>query len=126
MSDNKKNPVGWFEIPTNDLERAKEFYEGVLGYEITIHQIGPIRMGWFPSQEGGIGAAGSLVQHEMYSPSHQGTLVYFTTSDMEDTLSKVEPCGGKIINGRTSIGEYGFVAHFEDSEGNRVALHSRN
>jgi predicted enzyme related to lactoylglutathione lyase len=45
--------------------------------------------------------------------------------DINAALKKVEEKGGKILNPKNSIGEFGFVAHFEDSEGNRVALHSQ-
>jgi len=45
--------------------------------------------------------------------------------DIEETLKKVDEKGGRILNPKKSIGEYGFVAHFEDCEGNRIALHSR-
>jgi predicted enzyme related to lactoylglutathione lyase len=52
-------------------------------------------------------------------------MVYFSVDDIEATLAKAEKHGGKIIRSKTGIGEFGFVGHFEDSEGNRVALHSR-
>ena len=52
--------------------------------------------------------------------------IYFTAPDIEGTLAKVNANGGRTLIPRTSIGEYGFIAHFEDSEGNRLALHSRS
>ncbi len=70
------------------------------------------------------GATGSLIRGEGYSPSHSGTMVYFSVADIEAVLRKVNERGGKTLTPLTSIGEYGFVATFEDSEGNRVALHS--
>jgi predicted enzyme related to lactoylglutathione lyase len=39
-------------------------------------------------------------------------------------LAKVVKNGGKALMPKTSIGEWGFIANFEDSEGNRIALHS--
>ena len=82
-------------------------------------------MGWFPMTPDGPGSAGSLVEHESYIPSYEGSLVYFSVDDINAALQKVEEKGGKILNPKNSIGEFGFVAHFEDSEGNRVALHSQ-
>ena len=118
------NPVNWFEIPTTDLQRAKAFYEHVLGVALTLQEMGPLKMAWFPMQQGAPGATGSLVQADAYEPSHKGTLVYFGVADIEATLRKIPEKGGKVLGAKKSIGEYGFVAHFEDSEGNRVALHS--
>jgi predicted enzyme related to lactoylglutathione lyase len=117
------NPVSWFEIPAIDLERAKTFYETILGYELSLHDMGELRMAWFPMAQGAMGAAGALVQSEHYTPSYEGTLVYFTVESIEDALERIGQAGGKVLNPKMSIGEYGFVAHFEDSEGNRVALH---
>lgn len=118
------HPVNWFEIPANNLERAVAFYEHVLGTKLTLHDMGPLKMAWFPGTPGATGATGSLVQAESYVPSHQGSLLYFSVPDIEAALKKVPEKGGRVLHGKKSIGEYGFVAHFEDCEGNRVALHA--
>lgn len=120
----QKNPVTWFEIPVKDLIRAKEFYEYVLGINLVLNETGPLEMAWFPAKLKGPGATGTLVKAISYIPSHSGCLVYFGVDDIDDTLHRVQEKGGKILNPKMSIGEYGFVGHFEDCEGNRVALHS--
>ena len=124
MSD-QTNPVNWFEIPVNDLERAKQFYETVFGLQLSLNEMGPMKMAWFPMTQGGPGATGTLIQSEGYTPSHAGTLVYFSVTDIEGALDKVNAKGGKLLMPKTSIGEHGYIAHFQDCEGNRVALHSR-
>ena len=118
------NPVNWFEIPVTDLRRAKAFYEAVLNYDLSLQEMGPMKMAWFPMERGAPFATGSLVQAESYTPSRTGSVVYFSVPDIEKALDAVRRVGGTVINGKTSIGEFGFVAHFEDSEGNRVALHA--
>ena len=118
------NPVNWFEVPATDLDRATAFYERVLAVKLQKQEFGGLKMAWFPMQQDAPGATGSLVQQESYIPSHEGSMVYFSVGDIEAALGRVAENGGKVLNGKTGIGEYGFVAHFEDSEGNRVALHS--
>ncbi len=120
----EKNAIGWFEIPAKDLVRAKAFYEHVFEVRLENLDFGPLKMAMFPMQPEGIGAAGSLVQGETYVPSHSGSMVYFMVEDIEGTLGRVAERGGKVLNPKMNIGQYGFVGHFEDSEGNRVALHS--
>lgn len=120
----KTNPVNWFEIPVTDMERAKKFYESVLDIELSMLSMEPMQMFQFPMVDDTYGSAGTLVQAEGYKPSHDGTLIYFSVSDIDGTLGKVIANGGKTILPKMSIAEYGFVAHFEDSEGNKVALHS--
>lgn len=75
--------------------------------------------------EGAPGISGALAKGESYVPSTNGTLVYFSTNNIDDTLAKVKSNGGKTLYPKTSIGELGMVAEFEDSEGNRIALHSQ-
>jgi len=117
------NPVNWFEIPVNDLSRAKSFYESSLGVEITEMEMGPKKMGWFPMEMGAAGSAGTLVEGDGYKPSHEGSLVYFHVDKIDPTLEAINGAGGKTLMPRMEIGEHGFIAHFEDTEGNRVALH---
>ncbi|MDH5232653.1 MAG: VOC family protein [Gammaproteobacteria bacterium] len=118
------NPVNWFEIPTSDLNRAKDFYEAILGFDLTPSEMGPLKMAWFPMLAESSGSTGSLVQAEGYTPSHAGSMVYFHVDNIEATLAKVTDNGGEVLMPKMSIGEFGFVSHFQDSEGNRVALHA--
>ncbi len=125
----KNNAVGWFEIPVADMNRAVSFYEKVLKLKLDRNTMGPIEMAWFPWNEDEAGAAGSLVYNkEFYKPSSDGVLIYLSahSGDLENELARVEPAGGKILQPKTKISdEYGFMAVLLDSEGNRVALHSR-
>jgi len=121
---NPTNAVNWFEIPVNNMEKAKKFYESVFGVQLSPLNLGQLNMSLFPMAQGAAGAAGSLVKANSYVPSHAGSMVYFSVDDIEATLARVAKNGGKILNPKVNIGEYGFVGHFEDCEGNRVALHS--
>ena len=119
------NAINWFEIPSTDFTRAKKFYETILGAEIMEMPHPEMKYGMFPvdMQSGAVG--GGLVQGEGFEPSSKGTIVYLNGGDdLTVSLSKVESAGGKILMPKTSIGQNGFMAHFLDTEGNRVALHS--
>ena len=122
MSDSP-NPVAWFEIPVTNMARAKAFYEHVLDTSLEPMQMGPADMAMFPSAQG---PAGCLIKSDGYTPSHAGTLIYFAVADIAGTLAKAQARGGKTLVPKMDIGEFGFVAHFEDSEGNRVALHAQS
>lgn len=119
------NPVGWFEIPVTDMARARAFYEHLLGIRLELHTLGPLQMAWFPASPQAKGASGSLVCHESYVPSQHGTRIYFTVTDVDAALQRAGRNGGKALGPKKDIGEHGFVGHFEDSEGNRLAVHSR-
>lgn len=123
------NIIGWIEVPVENMERAIRFYEAVFDFKLSRNQMGPLDMAWFPWVENGIGSGGSLVYHpDHYKPSTDGVLIYFTafSGDLSVELSRVEKAGGKILESKTLIAEgYGFMALITDSEGNRIALHSR-
>ena len=118
------NPVNWFEIPVVDLPRARSFYEGVFGLSFTLEEMGPYKMAFFPMENNVYGATGSLMKADGYVPSKTGIVIYFSVENIERTLEKVVTAGGKIILPRTAIGQYGFMGRFEDTEGNRIGLHS--
>lgn len=117
--------ISWFEIPVNDMQRAKSFYETVFNIEINVMDFGGILMGWFPNKSQGYGATGSLIKQDSYIPSQIGTMVYFMSENVQNELDRVEAAGGKIFQGKTKISEeHGYMGVFIDTEGNRVALHS--
>lgn len=120
----RANPVGWFEIPVLDLHRAARFYQSVFQIELAPNEMGPLKMAWFPMEcETAAGAAGTLVLGPGCQPSHSGTLVYFRVEQIDATLQAIANAGGETLTPRTGIGQFGFFAHFEDLEGNRIGLH---
>jgi predicted enzyme related to lactoylglutathione lyase len=70
------------------------------------------------------GVCGALVKGECFVPSKTGTLIYFSVPDIDAALERIVAGGGKVLKPKTAIGPYGFIGHFEDCEGNGVALHS--
>jgi uncharacterized protein len=122
-----RNIITWFEIPTADIARAKAFYEALLETDLgTIQDFGGLKMCFFQRPENSSATTGSLVQHPQYTPSHQGALLYFDGgADLAPMLARVEPAGGKIMQAKTLISpDTGYMALFEDTEGNRMALYS--
>ena len=121
------NIVNWFEIPTQDLERARKFYEHVFNTKLQeLQGTSTTKMLMFPGNHAHAGAMGTLIHSETILPSQHGTVVYFHCQDLSEELGRVEANNGKILLPKTAIGdgENGYIAHFSDTEGNRVALHS--
>lgn len=120
----KINAVNWFEVPVKDLERAVRFYEKVFDVKLALEEMNGMQMAMFPMTMGVPGAAGSLIKGESYEPSHAGTVVYFSVENIEETLRRINANGGRTFMPKSGIGQYGFIAQYEDTEGNRLALHS--
>ncbi len=117
------NPVGWFEIPVTDMDRAKQFYESLLNITLTQREFPGYEMFQFPSMDGVKGISGALFKGMGYEPSASGVVVYFTTPDIDETIKRAEELGATIKLPKKDLGENGFIAWLSDSEGNTIALH---
>ncbi|HHE39027.1 MAG TPA: VOC family protein [Candidatus Cloacimonetes bacterium] len=120
-----KNTIVWFEIPVTNFDRAKKFYEELLGLELQVDEMGGAMMGFFPLE--GEGVTGAIVKGEGYEPADKGTSVYFNCeNDLQPVQDRIEPAGGKVIVPKTLIMEdIGYFCLFLDTEGNKVALWSK-
>jgi predicted enzyme related to lactoylglutathione lyase len=131
----KPNPVGWFEIYVQDMNRAKTFYQTV--FQVTLEQLSPppapehdpsdgeMEMWMFPMSEQDYGASGALIRMEGVPSGGGGTMVYFSCEDCAVEAARAAESGGSIFRDKMSIGEYGFIAIVNDTEGNMIGLHSR-
>lgn len=119
-----KNFVSWFEIPAYNHYRSVAFYNYIYGIQMTSVELNGFAMGFFPA-ESGIG--GAIVTGPGCVPSEIGPLLYLNGGeDLNNVLSKVNEAGGRVIMGKTFLSESaGYFAMFIDSEGNRLALHSK-
>ena len=120
----EKNIANWFEIPAKDFDRAKTFYGKVFDVELQDIPNPNMKVAAFPMIQGAEFSTGAIVQGEHLEPSMSGTTVYLTCTDVATTLAKLETLGGKTLVPKTAIGEFGFIGHFTDTEGNKVGLHS--
>ena len=115
--------INWFEIPVSDIHRAARFYGAVLAAEMAVHEFMGKRRALLPFKDG---IGGSLVQGAGYVPGKDGALLYLNGGeDLDVVLRRVEHAGGRVLQHKMSIGEYGFIALFIDTEGNRIGLHSK-
>lgn len=123
-----KNAISWFEIPTTDIDRAQKFYENIFGISMMPLEFPNIKMRMFPLDDMMTDVGGALVDSGGFhkASATDGPLIYLNANpDVQNVLDKVEAAGGKISVPKTQISpEYGYMAVFEDTEGNRIALHS--
>lgn len=118
--------ISIFEIPANDISRAVGFYRGILGIHIERMDFPEMEMGLFPYQDQLV--TGVIIKGEGYRPSADGVTIYLNGGDdLQVILDKVEKNGGEIIIPKTPhADESGYFAIFQDSEGNKIGLHSPN
>jgi len=123
-----RNAISWFEIPATDLNRAQKFYEAIFEIKMVPLDTPNLKMRLFPIDDMMNGIGGAVCKAEgFYRPSAtDGPLVYLNGNpDVQHVLDRIESAGGKILVPKTQISpEYGYMAVFTDTEGNRIALHS--
>lgn len=120
------NAVGWFDIYVKDMDRAVGFYEKVLDTKLEemSDPTSETQMMSFSGDMGIYGASGALVKTDHASPGPGGTQVYFSVEDCATQQGRVADAGGAIIRPKFSIGEFGFVALCQDTEGNMIGFNS--
>jgi len=127
------SPIAWFEIVVKDLPKAMAFYQNVFDCTLTEYPACPsapdkeMKMAIFSYEEGHPG--GALVSSKCYDDHKNGpgtTIIYLNVDAIASTLQKVEKYQGKITFPCTSIGENGFIAGFEDLDGNAIGIWSMN
>ncbi len=124
------NALNWFEIPVNDMARAKKFYETILDIEMMTQEMNGVEMGFFPfdptMHNGKV--SGALTYHKdgNIKPGPDGPVIYLNANPAIKTVEdKIPEAGGMVIMPSTHISdEIGYMAFFIDTEGNRMALHA--
>ena len=114
-----------FEIPANNVEKLKRFYEEVFGWKIT-QASGPIEY-WtiqtVPADPDGKlirpGVNGGMYKKEV---PESKPVNYFAVESISDFLEKIEKLGGKVTQPKQEVPEIGWIAAAEDPEGNLFAL----
>ncbi len=125
----KKSAINWFEIPVNDFDRAKKFYETLFDFSMKEQTWGNTRIGYFEWDREEDGRGGSIVYDpEYYTPSTHGPLIYLNCEPrIQRVIDRVIPAGGKLLQNKTIVAatfDLGYWALILDTEGNRIALHA--
>ncbi|HDR0633510.1 VOC family protein [Pasteurella multocida] len=122
------NPVSWFEIHVENLQRAKTFYQAVFQLPLTDGDCPSgekMSVCFFSTDYAQYGIGGMLYEDKDF-PIVRGNnfTLFFACEDCTVEAERAVKFGGKLLQGKTSIGDEGFYAVIEDSEGNRIGLHS--
>jgi uncharacterized protein len=115
-----------FEIPADDVTRAREFYGGVFGWQLqemqemdyTLVETVPVdQKTQLPLEPGAIN--GGLMKRTAETPAPVLTV---DVESIDISLKEIEAAGGSTVQPRTEIPGMGAFAYFKDSEGNVVGL----
>jgi predicted enzyme related to lactoylglutathione lyase len=117
-----------FEIPAEDLARAKSFYGDVFAWQLqdmdmgnnatyTIATTTPVDDRSMPTEPGAINGGMMARSTETSSP-----VITVGVDSIDDSLKKIEAAGGSVVTPRTEIPGMGAFAYFTDSEGNTLGL----
>ena len=115
-----------FEMPFDSAARARSFYGSVFGWELTampepgylLAMTGPTPEDGPPAEPGFIN--GGLVARE--DSVGRAPAIVIDVDDIDAALELVEKHGGRPVLEKQEVGDMGFTAYFEDSEGNIVGL----
>ena len=118
--------LAYFEIPADDVKRAKRFYTSLLGWEINptaMPSSMPAAME-YQDVKTGEPKEGTLSMGGMYKRQMPGSpiIVYAAVEDLDRVLAKVEKLGGKVVVPKTMVEGVGPVVIIQDTEGNGIGI----
>ncbi len=118
-----KAQIRFFEIPSENYERAIKFYENVFGFEITSCEYETENIAMIEGNP----VPGCIFYADGYKPSKDGVIISFEVDDINAILEKAKKNGGKVVMEKCQIQaeNMGYCAYFIDSEGNKIGLHSK-
>lgn len=124
--DKNSNAINWFEIPVADLDRARKFYEAIFDIEMMEMVVGEDTMYAFPYEPTGGKISGAIIKDANAISKMDGVTLYLNANpNIETIINRIEDAGGKVLMPKTEISpEIGFMSFFNDTEGNRLALHA--
>ena len=116
-----------FEIPADDLSRAKKFYNIVFGWKMTDAEMPDmeyVMVGTTESDEDGMPKEPGSINGGMLKREDpvRHPVVTIDVESMDDALAKVKKNGGQVVREKMPVGDMGFAAYFKDSEGNVIGL----
>ncbi len=115
-----------FEIPTDDVARAREFYGSIFGWQLqpmedmgyTLATTTPVgEQTHAPTEPGAIN--GGMMQRSAETPH---PVITIEVDSIDESLKKVEANGGSVMKPRSDMSGMGWFAYFKDSEGNVLGL----
>lgn len=113
---NKPGAMMWNELATRDLEKAKDFYNKVFGWEYETHDDGYVSI-----KNNGRYNGGMMAMDESYGEMPPVWTVYFNVEDLDASIKKVEELGGKILVKAEAPG-VGPFAVINDSTGAALSI----
>ncbi len=120
----QNNTFCWIDIPVVDLDRAIQFYSMVVGEPVQKIDTDGFVFGLLPHTEDNV--SGCLCVMEDRKPSQDGALVYLNVDGrLAEAVNAAMTNGGKVLKAPEQIGPYGHRAIILDTEGNAVALYSK-
>lgn len=115
-----------FELTATNVPRAKKFYQRAFGWKAdsmpgegyTLLRTAPVGKDMLPKERGVINGGMMKRQGRFRHP-----IITVWVKDIDATLQKIEKLGGKTVRGREPVGDFGFAAYFQDTEGTIVGLY---
>jgi uncharacterized protein len=114
-----------FEVPFDDADRARSFYRDLFDWQIqTVPEMGYNLVSTGPaSQEGGPSEPGYIGGGMLQRQAPVNTpVITLEVDDIDATLIAIEKHGGSAVGEKMPVGDMGFAAYFNDSEGNLMGL----
>ncbi len=115
-----------FELPTDDLARAKKFYADTFGWQLTdVPEMSYVmavstevdQKTRMPKTSGAINGGMMKRSGMVNAPSFA-----INVESIDEAVKKIKAAGGMVMKEKVPVGTMGFIAYFKDTEGNVLSV----
>ena len=112
--------VGWCDLMSDDVDKARDFYSAVIGWDTEVMDIG---MGPYTVLKAGGGpAAGMMAKPPQAACAPNAWTSYVTVDDVDACAARVAGAGGTVLNGPVDIPTVGRLAIIQDPTGGVIGI----
>lgn len=117
-----------FELPADNIDRAKKFYKETFGWDIkdvpeldyTIIITSELGENQMPKNAGAIN--GGMIKRGDLDNVINGPAICVSVDNIDDAVKRIKNAGGLILKDKTQVGDVGMIAYFKDTEGNILEI----
>jgi predicted enzyme related to lactoylglutathione lyase len=114
--------IGWCDLMSDDVDKARDFYTGVLGWDIEVMDIGKGPYTVFKADDRPVAGLMAKPTEGPASFAPTAWTSYVTVDDVDERTARVAAAGGSVLAGPMDIPTVGRMSIIQDPTGGVIGI----
>ena len=119
---NTHGHIGWCDLMSDDVDEARDFYTGVLGWDTEVMDIGMGPYTVFKTDDRPVAGLMAKPPEGPASCAPTAWTSYVTVDDVDARIARVAGAGGTVVAGPMDIPTVGRMAIIQDPTGGIIGI----